>query len=257
MRKILIIEDEPLAVNKLKSFVKKYNSTYQIIADVDSIEEAVEWLQKNSEPDLLFVDIQLADGLSFEIFKQITVRCPMIFVTAYDHYAIQAFKQNSVDYILKPYEYDEIVVALDKFESNFAAAPQQEKPLIDIAMLEEAMQNLANRYKQRFMVKVGERLLSVETDTIPAFLSEDKYTMLVNAEGKKYIIQYSLEQLKTLLNPSNFYRINRKFIVNIQAIKEIAVFSSNRLKLSLHAFKHDDLIVSRDKVADFKEWLNG
>ena len=254
MNQILIIEDEPLAVEKLSDYLKKYRPTYKVVADIDSVEYAVEWLQNNPPPDLIFVDIQLADGLSFDIFRMIEVQVPLIFVTAYDKYAIQAFKQNSVDYILKPYEYAEIVKAIDKFEANFGQAPTNR---IDLTMLETAMEALANKYKQRFLVKTKERLLSIETNNIQAFLSEDKYTMLVTQEGKKHFIQYPLAQEMPLLPPKQFYRINRKFIINIQFLKEVIAYSGSRLKVILTAFSKEDLIVSREKVSAFKEWLKG
>jgi len=254
MSRVLIIEDEPLAVEKLKDYLKKYRPIYQIVADIDAVEYAVEWLQNNPPPDLIFVDIQLADGLSFDIFKQVEVQVPLVFITAYDKYAIQAFKQNSVDYILKPYEYAEIVKAIDKFEANFGQALTNN---IDLTMLEAAMEALANKYKQRFLVKTKDRLLSIETNSVQAFLSEDKYTMLVTQAGKKHFIQYPLDQLMPLLPPKQFYRINRKFIINIQFLKEVIAYSGSRLKVILASFSSEDLIVSREKVSAFKEWLKG
>ena len=255
MRKILIIEDEPLAVDKLRDYLKKYRPHYEIVADIDSVEYAVEWLINHPAPDLLFVDIQLADGLSFDIFKKIKVDAPMIFVTAYDRFAIQAFQQNSVAYILKPYEYQELVKAIDKFEANFGTTTTNNT--IDLEMLEAAMQRLANKYKQRFVVKNKDRLLSIATHQVQAFLSEDKYTMLVDTAGKKHFIQYRLDQLVPLLDPKQFYRISRKYIINIDFLKEVIAYSGSRLKVVLKAFPQEDLIVSREKVSDFKEWLRG
>ena len=254
MRKILIIEDEPLAVEKLKDYIQKYQPRYDLLEDIDSVEYAVEWLRNNPAPDLLFVDIQLADGLSFDIFRQVEVKAPIIFVTAYDNYAIQAFQQNSVDYILKPYEYTAIVKAIDKFERNFG---QPQKQSIDLTMLEAAMEALANKYKQRFVVKSKDRLLSIETSRVQGFISEDKYTMLIDEQGKKHFIQYRLDELVNLLPPKKFYRINRKFILNIAFLKEVIAYSGSRLQVRLQVFANEDLIVSREKVSDFKKWLQG
>ncbi len=253
MRKILIIEDEPLAVDKLREFILKFRSDYELLEDIDSVEYAIEWLQNNPEPDLIFVDIQLADGLSFDIFKQVKLKAPLIFVTAYDNYAIQAFKQNSIDYILKPFEYEDLRSALDRFEQRIAGT---EEKRIDIAQLQAAMEAMANRYKRRFVVKSGDKILSIETDSIQAFLSEDKYTMLVDEAGKKHFVQYRLEQLKELLDPRQFYRINRKYVINVSAIKEVLSYSGNRLQIVLKQYDRDDLVVSREKVASFRQWLN-
>jgi len=253
MKKILIIEDEPLAVEKLTDYIKKYKPQYEIIEDIDSVEYAIEWLKNNPPPDLLFVDIQLADGVSFDIFKAVTIQAPMIFVTAYDNYAIQAFQQNSVDYILKPYQYEAIVKAIEKFETNFG----KNTPAIDLAMLEAAMESLSNKYKQRFVVKSKDKLLSIPTEKIQAFLSEDKYTMLVDEAGKKHFIQYTLDDLASLLPPKKFYRINRKFIIHINYLKEVIAYSGSRLKVELTHYLHEGLIVSRDKVSAFKKWMQG
>jgi len=254
MRKILIIEDEPVAVEKLTDYLQKYRPDYHLLEDIDSVEYAVEWLQNNPHPDLLFVDIQLADGVSFDIFKKVEVKVPIIFVTAYDNYAIQAFQQNSVDYILKPYEYKAIVKAIDKFEENYG---EPQKASIDLDMLEQAMEALANKYKQRFVVKTKDRLLSIDTNRIQGFISEDKYTMLIDETGKKHFIQYRLDQLESLVSPKQFYRINRKFILNIDFLKEVIAYSGSRLQVLLTNFKQDDLIVSREKVGSFKTWMKG
>jgi len=253
MKKILIIEDEPLAVEKLKDYIKKHKPQYEIVEDIDSVEYSVKWLQSNPHPDLLFVDIQLADGVSFDIFKQVEVTVPMIFVTAYDNYAIQAFQQNSVDYILKPYEYQAIVKAIDKFEINFGKTSSA----IDLGVLEAAMEALSNKYKQRFVVKSKDKLLSIPTQQIQAFISEDKYTMLVDDTGKKLFVQYRLDELEALLQPKQFYRINRKFIIHINFLKEVIAYSGSRLKVELSSFQHEGLIVSREKVSSFKDWMRG
>lgn len=253
MKKIVLIEDEPLAVEKLSDYIKRYQPQYEIIADIDSVEYAIQWLKNNPSPDLLFVDIQLADGVSFDIFKEVSVQTPIIFVTAYDSYALQAFQQNSVDYILKPYQYEAIVKAIDKFEANF----NKTTPAIDIAMLEAAMEALSNKYKQRFVVKYKDKLLSIPIEQVQAFLSEDKYTMLIGETGKKHFIQYRLDELERLLPPKKFYRINRRLIIHISFLKEVLAYSGSRLKVELTHFQHQKLIVSRDKVSDFKRWLSG
>jgi DNA-binding LytR/AlgR family response regulator len=245
----LIIEDEKVAAERLVGLIKKYDSSIDITKIVQSVENAVQWLNTHPEPDLIFMDIQLADGLSFEIFEQTIVKTPVIFTTAYDEYALKAFKVNSIDYLLKPIDPDELKNAIDKYkESN---SPKE----IPVQVLDSIMHSLTKKYKNKFVMIVGEHIKVFTTEDIQCFYSMEKYTFLQNNSGRDYAINYSLDQLEDLLDPAQFFRINRKFIVSFSAILDIISFSNSRLQVKLNSNKSDDLIVSREKVQDFKKWL--
>jgi DNA-binding LytR/AlgR family response regulator len=197
------------------------------------------------------MDIQLADGLSFEIFEQTVVKTPVIFTTAYDEYALKAFKVNSIDYLLKPVDQKELKNAIDKFKAN-------NSPLeIPAQVFDNILFSLTKRYKNKFVIKVGEVIKVFATEDVQCFYSMEKYTFLQNNSGRDYGISYSLDQLEELLDPSMFFRINRKFIISSSGISEIISFSNSRLHVKLNSNKSDDLIVSREKVQDFKKWLEG
>ncbi len=248
--KALIVEDEILASDRLMSLLKEADPTIEILAVLDSVKSVVQWLEQNDEPELLFLDIHLADGSSFEIFKKRPVNCPIIFTTAYDQYALDAFKVNSLDYLLKPIDPKELKRALGKFKPA-------EKPTItfDPSLL-EAMLHPQKQYKERFIVKVGEHIKSILSSEITAFYSLEKTTYLLTKEGKKFLVDYPLDQLEELVNPARFFRINRKYIVEIDAIKDIISFSSHRLKLDITHLDGEDTIVAKERVGGFKEWLD-
>jgi len=249
----LIIEDEKVAAERLQDLILQYDKSVHILDIIQSVKNAVKWFQTNPAPDLVFMDIQLADGLSFEIFEQTIVSCPVIFTTAYDEYALRAFKVNSIDYLLKPISFDDMARAVNVFRES----PYNKKNEPDIQVIDKVLKTLTNDYKSKFVVKVGDHIRIFPTNKISCFYSMEKATFLQNSEGRDYAINYSLDQLKDLLDPVVFYRINRKYIVSSEAISDILVYSGSRLKVKLHACNMDDLIVSRDKVNSFKEWLEG
>jgi len=245
----LVIEDEKVAAERLIGLIKNYDPLIEISEKIQSIKKAVDWLNTNVAPDLIFMDIQLADGLSFEIFEQTIVKTPVIFTTAYDEYALKAFKVNSIDYLLKPIDQDELNNALKKFEENNTAKE------IPVQVFDNILHSLTKKYKNKFVIKVGEHIKVFSTDDVQCFYSMEKYTFLQNNSGRDYAINYSLDQLEDLLEPTKFFRINRKFVVSFSAISDIVSFSNSRLQVKLNSNESEDLIVSREKVQDFKKWL--
>jgi DNA-binding LytR/AlgR family response regulator len=245
----LIVEDEKVAAERLSGLIKKYDPTIDITGIVQSINNAVQWINTHQSPDLIFMDIQLADGLSFEIFEQTLVKTPVIFTTAYDEYALKAFKVNSIDYLLKPVDLNELKNAIEKFKENIL--PKE----IPAQVFDSIMHSLTKNYKNKFVMNVGEHIKVFTTEDIQCFYIMEKYTFLQNNSGRDYAISYSLDQLEDLLDPAQFFRINRKFIVSFSAISDIISYSNSRLKVKLNSNQSDDLIVSREKVQDFKKWL--
>lgn len=250
--KVLIVEDESMAAKRLSQLLQKLEPEIEILDQLDSVKSAVKWLKEN-KADLLFFDIQLADGLSFEIFNQVEVNTPVIFTTAFDEYAIKAFKVNSIDYLLKPIDPEELEHALEKFHQNF----QKEEPdTPNLSMLEQAMKMLTQQYKERFVVKIGEHIHTVEVKYTAYFFSQDKATFLVTEEKKRYIIDFTLEELEGLLDPKQFFRINRKFLISLRGVKDIVSYSNSRLRIILKQSDDMDAIVSRERVQEFKKWLD-
>jgi DNA-binding LytR/AlgR family response regulator len=248
---VLIIEDEPLAGKRLIDLIKQYDDSIKVLGRIGTVKKSVEWFNNNCA-DLVFMDIQLADGLSFEIFEQTTVDCPVIFTTAFDEYAIKAFKVNSIDYLLKPIDFEELSSAIDKFKISHE---KQEIVPTNYSKIEEALHSLTTTYKTRFVIKVGVHIRPVEVDDIQYFYSFDKATFLQTNENKSYALDLSLDQIERLINPQQFFRINRKFLVNIKSIDEVVSFSKSRLKIKFKHSKEQEAIVSRDKASAFKEWL--
>lgn len=246
---IIIIEDEKPAARALQRKVESLG--YTIHKMLHSVSQAKDWLRNNVEPDLIFMDIQLSDGLSFEIFEDISIHSAIIFTTAYDEFALQAFKLNSIDYLLKPILAEELKFALNKFEKT-----KKNKNTLDINTLKNILVPNPTKYKTRFTIKIGQNLKIVETKNIECFYAENKGTYLYSADKNNYLIDYNLEQIEQMLDRQSFFRINRGFIIHIAAIKEIAIHSNSRLKVYLNFFQHEELIVSREKVNDFKEWLS-
>lgn len=251
MISIVIIEDEKPAARSLERKLEKLG--YSSMINLSSVEEAVVWFGSNKEPDLVFLDIQLSDGLSFEIFEQVHINSSIIFTTAYDEYALRAFKLNSIDYLLKPIQEDELKQAIDKFQNNRTAIfgfNQQ----FDLFKQFMSTSN-AVEYKERFAVKVGAQIKIILRSEIVCFYSENKATYVQTTEGRNYIIDYTLEELEKMVDPVDFFRMSRKFIVSIHSIKDIYSYSNSRLKLNLVNLESEDLIVSREKVTDFKKWI--
>jgi DNA-binding LytR/AlgR family response regulator len=252
MKRILIIEDERLAAEKLERLILSARPEWQVIGAIETVEHAVKWLATNSPPDLIMMDIQLSDGISFEIFEQVKVATPVIFTTAYDEYAIRAFKVNSIDYLLKPIDPASLEAALSKFEQMQITHTQEAIPYETLLKLQEPV------WRKRFLVKVGPAYISVVTSDVELFYISERSTFIRTFEGKNYGIDFSLDQVQQQVDPAKFFRINRNFLVNIEAVSKLVSYSSSRLKLVLASgYKPDDLIVSREKTGEFKRWMDG
>ena len=248
--KVAIIEDERPAAGRLERLLKEAEPDASIIAVLESVEETINWWATDPQPDLIFMDIQLEDGLCFEIFESIPVTTPVIFVTAFDEYAIRAFKVTSVDYLLKPLSRESLITALHKFKTLFNRQMQGEK-------VENMVRQLQPRTKERFLVKVGDHFRSIQTTDISCFLIRERYNFIFTREGREYPIDYSLDKVEKIIDPARFFRINRNFIINYAAIRDVIACSSSRLKVRLNGWKDDDdIIVSRERVGEFKEWMD-
>lgn len=251
----LIIEDEKPAARLLQRKLEKLDVTVETM--LHSVEESVEWFSNNQHPDLIFLDIQLSDGLSFEIFEKIDIKSAIIFTTAYDEYALKAFKLNSIDYLLKPIDEDDLEAAVTKFKSRIPKAPAENSNMqLDFEQIRQMLSNpFEKTYKKRFTVKIGQHLKVINTEEIECFFSENKGTYIHTFENRDYLIDSTLEILEQELDKKDFFRVSRKFIVPLKAIKEIKVYTNSRLKVILPSYKDDEVIVSREKVQDFKAWL--
>ncbi len=247
--KILIIEDELPSARFLQRKLEALG--YTVSAVLQTVEESIEWFLSNTEPDLLFMDIQLADGISFDILEQVKPNSAIIFTTAFDEYLLRAFKQNSIDYLLKPIEDEELENAIEKFIQYRRPSPQ-----FDLTSLETLFKNTAQSYKERFTIKIGQSLKVITTQQIECIYSENKGTYLYSNENGNYLLDQTLDALTPQLSPKDFFRINRSTIVQFDAIKNIAIHSNARLKIYLKHYESDELIVSREKVAAFKNWLD-
>ena len=262
----LIVEDEPLAARRLADMLARQPAPLEVVGTAESVAQAVTRLQSGPAPDVLFLDIHLADGLSFEIFEQVPVRCPVIFTTAYDQYALQAFKVNSVDYLLKPIDADELAAALAKLRARLPAAaptPASPAPAFDPALLTQLMQQMqqaappATSYKSQFVVRVGEHLKVVPVEQIAYFFSLEKATFLQTVEGRKFVVDYTMDQLEGLLDPRQFFRLNRAYLARQAAIHDIIHYTHSRLQTVLKPTAPDaQVLVSREKVSVFKSWLD-
>ena len=255
--KVLIIEDELFAQNELKRLLAEVDKQIEVLACLESIEESVEWLEENDEPDLIFLDVQLSDGLSFEIFKNVEVKSPIIFTSAFNEYAVQAFKLNSIDYLLKPIDKKELTESLERFNDHQEMlAPKAPKMVLDQAQIEQLLAvSTGKEYKKRFIIKTGDRLRHVAVEDIAYFYSEDDYTYLVAKENAKFIIAFKLDELVNLLDPNEFFRLSRKFIANVHAIKLVNKYFNSRLEVILEPPTKDQILISRARVPDFMKWL--
>jgi DNA-binding LytR/AlgR family response regulator len=250
--KVLIVEDEPLSAEHLRRILGKINTNIEVVKTVESIKETISFISKQQDLDLIFLDIHIADGNSFEIFSKVTIQTPIIFTTAYNEYAIKAFKLNSIDYLLKPIGFDDLNNAINKYyklKLSYQENAQKEK-------IENAISILTKNYKTRFLVKLGETISSIKVEDISFFIAEDGITLLVNKEGKRFPVDYSIDALELLISPDVFFRINRKVLVHIDRILQVHTYFNSRLKLSLQYINQDDAIVSRERVSDFKLWLD-
>jgi len=251
---VLIIEDEPFAQQELIRILNNIDPSIKVLTCIDSVEESVQWLEKNRQTDLIFMDIQLSDGLSFEIFKHTNVVPPVIFTTAYDEYAIKAFKVNSIDYLLKPIEEEDLVKAIEKFKA-FKKPLENSGSYLSLNQLEEVLGLYKPTYKTRLVVRLGDKIRHIETTDISYFFSEDKVSFIMTGDGKKYIINYTLEQIESFIDPLVFYRLNRQYLANIKAIKTIDKYFNSRLIIGLEPKVEDEVLISRTKVTNFLNWL--
>lgn len=249
---VLIIEDELLAAERLQMLIKHYDPSINVVASLESIEEAVQWLTTKPAPDLLFADIHLSDGHCFEIFKKVNLQKPVIFTTAYDNYALDAFQLFSIDYILKPVTAEALASAINKYRyitnmtvTNYSLLSDQVK------------ENFTTRYKNRFLAKVGQRSFFIKAADVAYFMADNKIVYLVDNDGNRFIINYTMEKLEPLLDPHDFFRLNRKVIVHSNAIDQVKPYFNNRLKIVLKNIKTDeDLVISRERVSAFKTWAD-
>jgi DNA-binding LytR/AlgR family response regulator len=276
----LVVEDEPLAARRLINLLHKQPEPLTILGTAESVAQAVALLQAGPAPDVLFLDIHLADGLSFELFEQVEIRCPVIFTTAYDQYALRAFKVNSVDYLLKPIDEEELRLALAKLRQRIGSTETtpafgiksavsstkvpDAAPVLDAATLAALVQQLRQpaptaTYKAQFVVRVGEHLKVVPVEQVAYFFSLEKTTLLQSTDGRKYVVDYTMEQLETLLDPLHFFRLNRAYLAQQAAIADIIHYTNSRLQTILKPAPPESegpVLVSREKVSVFKSWLD-
>ena len=254
MLKILILEDEEPAAKRLLKMIMELEPDVVLLDSIVSVSSAIKWLSENDCPDIIFSDIELSDGLSFDIFKEVKLLCPIIFITAYDQYAINAFKVNSIDYLLKPIKKEELHAAITKFK-NLSVPPAS--PLLDINKLLETYRGKTESYKSRFVVRYGEHIKTINTTDIAYFYTEDKITFLTLFEGRRFMIDFNLENLEAILDPKIFFRINRQFIISINSIDEMLSYSKSRVFAKLKPPTKHETIVSTERSAAFKTWLGG
>lgn len=249
---VLIIEDELLAAERLQMLIKNYDPAINLVASLESIEEAVQWLSTKPAPDLLFADIHLSDGHCFEIFKKVNLRKPVIFTTAFDNYALDAFQLFSIDYILKPVTAEALASAINKYRYITKVAVTNYSLLSD-----QIKENFNTRYKNRFLAKVGQRSFFIKATDVAYFMADNKIVYLVDNDGNRFIINYTMEKLEPMLDPHDFFRLNRKVIVHCNAIDQVKPYFNNRLKIILKNLKTDeDLVISRERVTAFKTWAD-
>jgi len=248
---VLIIEDEKPAARRLSRMLDALG--VQVNEMLHSVEESIAWFQENEHPDLIFLDIQLSDGLSFEIFEHVQISSAIIFTTAYDEYALKAFKLNSIDYLLKPIDEDELEAAVNKYKNQYTKQPDVQLNFDDIKKL--LVNPIDRKFKKRYTIKVGQHLKIISSDDIECFYSENKATYLHTNSNRNYLLDGALEQVLTELDPENFFRVNRTFIVQINAIKDIIAYTNSRLKIILNTYNEAEIIVSRERVKQFKEFI--
>ncbi|HWJ90187.1 MAG TPA: LytTR family DNA-binding domain-containing protein [Flavisolibacter sp.] len=256
--KILIVEDEDLAVKKLKKTLLTVDESAMVVGEADSIRSTVNWLQNNPSPDLILMDIELADGQSFEIFNQVQVKSPVIFITSYDEYALKAFKVNSVDYLLKPVQKEDLHAALDKFrdmKKMYSNDSEKSNISLDILVKELQQKLQTKEYRKRFLVKHGQKLVSVEVEEIAYFFSDGRLNFFKTFDNRKFVVDYTMDELNEMLDPDKYFRISRSFFISVNSVAQIHDYFGNRLLLHLKPETDKEAIVSREKVTDFKNWL--
>jgi DNA-binding LytR/AlgR family response regulator len=255
--KIFIVEDEDLAVKKLKKTLQSVDEEAIVVGNADSIKSSVEWLQSNPAPDLILMDIELADGQSFEIFNQAKVKSPVIFITSYDEYALKAFKVNSIDYLLKPVQKEDLQAALEKYKQLKTAYKEAASSEINMETLIKELQQKLNikEFRKRFLVKHGQKLVSIETDDIAYFFSDGRLNFFKTHDNRKFVVDYTMDELSEMLDPDKYFRISRSYYISVNSVDQIHDYFGNRLLLHLKPASDKEAIVSREKVSDFKDWL--
>jgi len=251
---VVIIEDEHLTAERIASLLLQIDPGIEILSIIDSVKQSVDWFKTNKKPDLVFMDIQLADGLSFDVFDEVEIEVPVIFITAFQEYAIKAFKVNSVDYLLKPVSEENLRAALEKYKRYYNK--ELSIPSIGGYLLQNIRDMISKPYKSRFMVRVGDHIKTVEAAQILYFYSLQKGTYLHSSDRHTYVVDYTLGGLEELLDPLLFHRINRRYLITHKAISDVVTLSSSKLKVKLLHSDDDEIYISRDRVATFKEWLD-
>jgi len=251
--RILIIEDEIPAAKRLENLIFECKPQAQILDLIDTVEDALEWFKVNDEPDLIISDIQLADGVSFQIYEELDLECPIIFSTAFDQYAIKAFELNSIDYLLKPYSKNTLQKSFNKLE-KFLPFQHSSLKELDISTLIHQVSN-ENVYKQRFLISKADSLIPISTEDIAYIYTEDKAVMIKTMDNKSFFINYSLDDLEAQLDPTKFFRLNRQFITGVKSISKISQYFNGKLKIELSPVQEGNVIVSRAKTPVFKNWL--
>jgi len=257
--KILIIEDEELAAKKLQKTLATVDETAEVVGVADSIQSSVEWLQQNSAPDLILMDIELADGQSFEIFNLTEVKSPVIFTTSYDEFALKAFKVNSVDYLLKPVQREDLEAAIAKFKKmkeTYGGDNKTGSELSIEGLVKELQQKLQPKeFRRRFLVKHAQKLVSIGCDEIAYFYSDGRLNFFKTKDNRKFVVDYTMDELEEMLDPAHYFRISRSFYVSVGSIDKIEDYFGNRLILQLTPAVDKEALVSREKVTDFKKWM--
>jgi len=254
--KVLIVEDEPFAQQELRRLLTATRNNIVVLSCIDSVEDTLLWLRSNPLPDLIFMDIQLSDGLSFEIFRQEKILCPVIFTTAFDEYAIQAFKVNSIDYLLKPVKQAELAAALSKFDEVRTSYQVSDRPVFDISKLEQLLNPARKEFKSRFIARMGDQIKHIAIEEVAWFYAEDNVVFLVTKGNNRFIIDYTIDQVSLQLDPSRFFRLNRSVVADIKSIGKVSRYFNGRLLIELAPSAPEPVYVSRAKAQEFIEWLD-
>lgn len=252
--KILIIEDEAPAFRRVQKILDEIDTSIEIVEVIDSVEDAVKWLKNHSEPDMILMDIQLSDGISFEIFEQIKITRPVIFTTAFDEYMLRAFKVNSIDYLLKPIKKEDLQLAIDKYK-NLKAAFTENAQQVDLNALISEIKMDDRRFKSRFLIRKGEQLISVESEDIAYFTTKNGVVHLITVDNKNYLMDYNLDEVMSQLDPEKYYRANRQFIIAFRAIDATHKYHKGKLLVKLKMDTEEPITVSAERAGEFKRWL--
>lgn len=256
--KVLIVEDEELAVKKLKKTLASVDPGAEVVGVADSIMATVNWINENPLPDLILMDIELSDGQSFEIFNRVAIKCPVIFTTSYDEYALKAFKVNSVDYLLKPIQKEDLEAALQKMHGlkDMYKQPDSKQDMNIESLVKELQEKLQlKEYRKRFLVRHAQKLVSVDTEEIAYFFSDGRLNFFKTHDNKKFVVDYTMDELEEMLDPQKYFRISRSFYISVNSVDQIHDYFGNRLLLHLKPPVDKESIVSREKVTEFKKWM--